>query len=115
MIRLREIFYKIVNKYRYLVLSIRIIGALLARILTLIQIDIKRLVAYSSVVHINLMLGGLIILNKLGILGRYIIIVSHGLCSSGIFYIVNIFYRRTGRRLLILNKGMINKIPIVCI
>lgn len=115
LIRLREVFFKVVVKYRYLILRIRLVGAILTGIVTLIQVDIKRLVAYSSVVHINLILGGLIILNKLGVLGSYIIMISHGLCSSGIFFIVNIFYRRTNRRLLIINKGIINKIPVVCI
>lgn len=115
LIRFREIFFKVVVHYGYLILRIRIIGSLITRIVTLIQLDIKSLVAYSSVVHINLILGGIIILNKLGLLGAYVIIISHGLCSSGIFYIVNIFYRRTGRRLLVINKGIVNKIPVVCI
>lgn len=115
LIRFREIFFKVVVHYGYLILRIRIIGSLITRIVTLIQLDIKSLVAYSSVVHINLILGGIIVLNKLGLLGAYVIIISHGLCSSGIFYIVNIFYRRTGRRLLVINKGIVNKIPAVCI
>lgn len=115
LIRFREIFFKVVVQYGYLILRVRIIGSLITRIVTLIQLDIKSLVAYSSVVHINLILGGIIILNKLGLLGGYVIIISHGLCSSGIFYIVNIFYRRTGRRLLIINKGIVNKISVVCI
>lgn len=115
LIRFREIFFKVVVQYGYLILRISIIGSLITRIVTLIQLDIKSLVAYSSVVHINLILGGIIILNRLGLLGGYVIIISHGLCSSGIFYIVNIFYRRTGRRLLIINKGIVNKISVVCI
>lgn len=115
LIRFREIFFKVVVQYGYLILRIRIIGSLITRIVTLIQLDIKSLVAYSSVVHINLILGGIIVLNKLGLLGGYVIIISHGLCSSGIFYIVNIFYRRTGRRLLVINKGIVNKIPVICI
>ncbi|KYM81874.1 NADH-ubiquinone oxidoreductase chain 4 [Atta colombica] len=41
---------------------------------------------------------------KAGVLGRYVIIIAHGLCSSGIFYIVNLYYERLGRQLLFLNK-----------
>jgi len=48
---------------------------------------------------------------KLGFIRGYIIIVSHGLCSSGLFYIVNLYYERTTRRLLILNKGILNRLP----
>ncbi|KYN34035.1 NADH-ubiquinone oxidoreductase chain 4, partial [Trachymyrmex septentrionalis] len=64
----------------------------------------KSIVAYSSIVHINLMVCRLMTHFKVGILGRYVMMVSHGLCSSGIFYIVNLYYLRSGRRLLFLNK-----------
>ena len=74
-------------------------------ILCLVQVDMKR-IAYSSVIHINLMLCRLITFYKVGILGRYVMIISLGLCSSGIFYIINLYYERSRRRLLFLNKGM---------
>jgi len=114
-IRLLEIFFKIVINYGYLILSIRIIGRLVVRMRCLIQVDIKRLVAYSSVVHINLMLCSLLTLIKLGILRRYIIILSHGLCSSGLFYIVNLYYNRTSSRLLMLNKGILVRLPTIAL
>ncbi|KYM95829.1 NADH-ubiquinone oxidoreductase chain 4 [Cyphomyrmex costatus] len=76
---------------------------------------VKRIVAYSSVVHINLILRRIITLTKIGILSSYITIVAHGLCSSGMFYLVNLFYKRSGRRLLFLNKGLVRNIPNVII
>ena len=82
-------------------------------ILCLVQVDIKR-IAYSSVVHINLMLCRLITFYKVGILGRHVTIISLGLCSSGIFYIVNLYYERSGRWLF-LNKGIVRNLPIVII
>jgi len=114
-IRLVEIFFKIVINYRYLIFRVRVIGRFLVSLGCLVQVDIKRLVAYSSVVHINLILCSLLTLIKLGILRRYIIIISHGLCSSGLFYIVNLYYSRTSRRLLLLNKGMLEGIPTMAI
>lgn len=113
LIRFIELFIRSRIDFRYLVLSIRIVGRRLVRVVCLVQIDIKSLVAYSSVVHINVILGALFTLFKLGALGGYIIMIAHGLCSSGIFYIVNLYYVRTGRRLLILNKGMMDKIVII--
>lgn len=110
-IRFFEILgYKIVI-YRYLIFRVGIVGSILTSLICLVQLDIKRLVAYSSVVHMNLILCSIMTLWKLGILGAYIIIVAHGLCSSGLFYIVNLYYERTGSRLLILNKGILNKLP----
>lgn len=113
LIRILEIFIKSRVKYNYFIFSIRIVGRILVGMVCLIQVDIKRLVAYSSVVHINLILCRIITLFDLGFLRRYIIIISHGLCSSGLFYIVNIYYRRTIRRLLVLNKGLIRKLSIL--
>lgn len=115
LIRLIELFIKSRVNFRYLILSIRIVGRVLVSVTCLVQIDIKRLVAYSSVVHINVILGALLTLFKLGTLGAYIIMIAHGLCSSGIFYIVNLYYIRTGSRLLILNKGIIDKMVIISI
>jgi len=102
-------------KYNLYIFRLRIVGGAVVRILCLTQVDMKRLVAYSSVVHINIILCALITMSRLGILGSYIIIISHGLCSSGLFYIVNLYYIRRGRRLLIFNKGIIRKIPSVII
>lgn len=115
LIRMLEIFIKSRVKYNYLIFRIRIIGRTLVGVVCLVQVDIKRLVAYSSVVHINLILCRIMTLFNLGFLSRYIIILSHGLCSSGLFYMVNIYYRRRISRLLILNKGLIRKLSILII
>ncbi|KAG5337719.1 NU1M oxidoreductase, partial [Acromyrmex charruanus] len=84
------------------------IGRIILRILCLVQIDIKSIVAYSSVVHMNLMLCRLMTLFKVGVIGGYVMIISHGLCSS----ILNLYYEQ---RLLFLNKGLINNLPTVII
>lgn len=95
-------------RYSYIIFSIRMIGGILARLVTLVQIDMKRLVAYSSVVHINFVICSMITFFKLGFIGCYLIMVAHGLCSSGLFYMVTLMYNRSMRRLLIMNKGIIS-------
>lgn len=111
LLRFIEIFVNSCIKYNYLVFRVGIIGRILVRLICLVQVDIKRLVAYSSVVHINMLLCAIITIIKLGIIRAYIIIISHGLCSSGLFFVVNLYYERSGRRLLLFNKGIINLIP----
>jgi len=64
----------------------------MVRILKLVQVDIKRLVAYSSVVHINVILCVFLTIFRLGYIRGYIIMISHGLCSSGLFYMVYIMF-----------------------
>lgn len=110
-IRLIEIFLSGRIKFSYLVFRVSIIGRILVRIICLIQVDIKRLVAYSSIVHINIIICSIITITKLGFIRRYIIIIAHGLCSSGIFYIVTLYYERSIRRILLLNKGILKILP----
>lgn len=88
-------------------------GGLLVRLNCLTQIDIKALVAYSSVVHIRTCIGALLTINDFGLKATVIIIIAHGLCSSGLFYIVGLVYNRTGSRRLSINKGFINLIPSI--
>lgn len=92
-------------------ISIRLIGGILIRLNCLRQIDLKSLIAYSSVAHIGLVLGGLITFNYWGIIGGFIIIIGHGLCSSGLFRLANITYERVCSRRLLINKGLINLFP----
>jgi len=112
LIRIMVIFIYICLRFNYLIFSISIVGRVIRRILCLTQIDMKSLVAYSSVVHINFILSSILTLTKVGAQGAYIIIVGHGLCSSGLFYIVNIFYSKTKSRIIFLNKGLISVLSI---
>jgi NADH:ubiquinone oxidoreductase subunit 4 (subunit M) len=81
----------------------------------LIQFDIKLIIALSSVVHIGIIILGIITEIKLGILGGLLIMLSHGLVSSGLFYLVNIIYSQSNSRLIFFNKGIINLIPSISI
>lgn len=80
-------------------------------LLCLRQVDIKSLIAYSSVVHIRLVLCGLMIFRFWGFMGSVVVIVGHGLCSSGLFCLANIVYERLGRRRLLVRKGLLSFIP----
>ena len=100
---------------RWLVVVVGGVGGALVGVLCLRQVDIKSLVAYSSVAHMGLALCGFVIFNWWGVRGAYGVILGHGLCSSGIFFLVNILYERTGSRSLIISKGAISFIPSVCL
>jgi NADH-ubiquinone oxidoreductase chain 4 len=89
----------------------RIVGGVLVSLICLRQIDLKSLVAYSSVAHISLVIAGLMILISWGWGFSYSLIIAHGLCSSGLFYLVNLFYERLGSRSLLINKGMLMFFP----
>lgn len=85
------------------------------RVSCLRQVDIKLLIAISSVVHIRICISSIIILRELGVKGALMIIIGHGLCSSGLFYLANVVYERTGRRRLLISKGLLNLMPRICL
>jgi NADH-ubiquinone oxidoreductase chain 4 len=98
-------------KFNFIFISISLVGGFLISLVCLRQMDIKALIAYSSVAHIGIVLRGLLTLTYWGLRGSYSLILAHGLCSSGLFSLANITYERLGSRSLIINKGLLNFIP----
>lgn len=111
MIRVITIIIEISLVFNKFFIVIRLMGGLIRRLICLFQVDIKLLVAYSSIVHIRVLISSIITISLWGYIGAYLIIISHGLCSSGIFYLVNIAYERFISRSLYINKGLINYFP----
>lgn len=102
--------YISLNLYK-IIISIRLVRLIYISILCLRQVDFKLLIAYSSVVHIRIIIIGILTMKLVGIKGGLIIIIGHGLCSSGLFLIINIIYKETLTRNIIINKGLINYYP----
>ena len=88
---------------------------MILRIICLFQFDIKLIIALSSVIHIGIISIGILRGSIIGLLGGLLIIISHGLVSSGLFYLVNEIYKQTNRRIIFVNKGLINLIPSISI
>lgn len=102
-------------KFNYIWIRISLIGGVLVSLICLRQIDLKALIAYSSVAHIGIVLRGLLTITYWGLRGSYTLILAHGLCSSGLFCLANISYERIGRRSLLINKGILNFIPRIAL
>lgn len=111
LIRILIVFQKLGLVFSWLWVSVRLVGGIVIRLICLRQVDIKSLIAYSSVVHIRLVLCGLIIFRWWGFMGAVVVIIGHGLCSSGLFCLANMVYERVGRRSLIIRKGLLNFMP----
>merc|ERR1712243_423576 len=101
---IRLLFFLEKNLFIKIIMIFSLLGGRILRIVCLINRDIKVIIAYSSVVHIALSINGGIIM-----------IISHGLCSSGIFSCANIFYERSHSRIIIINKNNLNYIPRITI
>nr|UJG45126.1 NADH dehydrogenase subunit 4 [Tachinidae sp.] len=98
-------------KFNFLWVSISLVGGVLISFICLRQTDLKALIAYSSVAHMGIVLSGLMTLSYTGFCGSYSLMIAHGLCSSGLFCLVNISYERLGSRSLFINKGLLNFMP----
>nr|YP_009255771.1 NADH dehydrogenase subunit 4 [Anaxarcha zhengi]AND97244.1 NADH dehydrogenase subunit 4 [Anaxarcha zhengi] len=92
-------------------LSISLVGGFLVSLMCMRQVDMKALIAYSSVAHMGLVVGGLMTLNIWGFYMTFVLMIAHGLCSSGLFCLANISYERLGSRSLLINKGLMNLMP----
>nr|YP_009712013.1 NADH dehydrogenase subunit 4 [Gastrophysa polygoni]QGA74023.1 NADH dehydrogenase subunit 4 [Gastrophysa polygoni] len=93
------------------ILNISLIGGFIISMICLRQSDMKSLIAYSSISHMGLVLAAVMTLNLWGFYGVLVMMLAHGLCSSGLFCLANISYERLMSRSLYLNKGLLNIIP----
>nr|UFZ13877.1 NADH dehydrogenase subunit 4 [Neochauliodes latus] len=94
---------------------ISLFGGFIVSMICLRQVDLKSLIAYSSVAHMGIVLAGLMTLSAWGWSGSYSMMIAHGLCSSGLFCLANISYERMGSRSLFINKGLLNLMPSLCL
>nr|YP_010963446.1 NADH dehydrogenase subunit 4 [Thitarodes xunhuaensis]WNL54561.1 NADH dehydrogenase subunit 4 [Thitarodes xunhuaensis] len=111
MLRVMIMMQEVNLKFNYIFISISLIGGFLVSIICFCQIDMKSLIAYSSIAHMSFVLSGIFTMNYWGFMGSLIMMLGHGLCSSGMFCLVNINYERVGSRSLFINKGMMSFMP----
>nr|YP_006234045.1 NADH dehydrogenase subunit 4 [Athyma sulpitia]AFH54884.1 NADH dehydrogenase subunit 4 [Athyma sulpitia] len=111
LLRILIILQKINLKMSYLWMVISLIGGFYISMKCFCQIDMKSLIAYSSVAHMSIVIGGIMTMNYWGYMGSYILMIGHGLCSSGMFCLSNMNYERLNSRSLFINKGMMNFMP----
>nr|UPL65993.1 NADH dehydrogenase subunit 4 [Isometopus sp.] len=97
--------------YNYIFIGVSLFGVFIVGFLCLFQVDMKSLIAYSSVSHMGLVICGIFCLNYWGLMGSLVLMIGHGLCSSGMFCLANISYLRSGSRSLFINKGFISIMP----
>ena len=89
----------------------RLLGGAYVGVLCLRQMDIKVLIAYSSIRHMGMVIRGLVGQRSFGYKGGLVIIIAHGLVSSGLFMRANFLYKWSHRRKIVLNQGILRVAP----
>ena len=111
LIRLSNII--IFNSVVSYILSVALTGSALIGLICLTQMDMKVIIAYSSVAHMGITIGGVIYLTQIGVAGALILMIAHGLRSSIIFFGGNALYLRRFSRSIVLRKGFLSSMPLI--
>ncbi len=98
-----------------LVYLLSIIGVIYASLSALRQTDLKRIIAYSSIAHMNLVTLGIFSFNVIGLEGSIIQSISHGFVSGGMFLLIGILYDRYHSRFLYYYGGIVHFMPIYAV
>nr|YP_010703186.1 NADH dehydrogenase subunit 4 [Phylloscopus ibericus]WCO10803.1 NADH dehydrogenase subunit 4 [Phylloscopus ibericus]WCO10816.1 NADH dehydrogenase subunit 4 [Phylloscopus ibericus]WCO10829.1 NADH dehydrogenase subunit 4 [Phylloscopus ibericus]WCO10855.1 NADH dehydrogenase subunit 4 [Phylloscopus ibericus]WCO10868.1 NADH dehydrogenase subunit 4 [Phylloscopus ibericus] len=103
------------NNLHYPFITLALWGALMTSAICLRQIDLKSLIAYSSVSHMGLVVAATMIQTQWAFSGAMILMIAHGLTSSMLFCLANTNYERTHSRILLLTRGLQPLLPLMAI
>ena len=98
-----------------LVYLLSVLGVIYASLSAIRQTDLKRIIAYSSVAHMNLVTLGIFSFNIIGLEGAILQSISHGFVSGAMFLLVGILYDRYHSRLLYYYGGLVHMMPVYAV
>jgi NADH-quinone oxidoreductase subunit M len=95
-----------------LMAALAIIGIVYGSLVAMMQKDMKKLVAYSSVAHLGFVMLGIFALNTMGLRGAILQMINHGISTGALFLLVGIVYERRHTRLISEYGGLAKQMPI---
>nr|BAN00305.1 NADH dehydrogenase subunit 4 [Anadara broughtonii] len=107
LIRVVSMFKSSMGLVEFFLCVMAIWGALISPLLCINQLDMKMLVAYSSVSHMGLVICGILTLSSWGFSGAVMMMVGHAFASSGLFFLVGVIFGWTGSRNFKVCKGIL--------
>jgi NADH-quinone oxidoreductase subunit M len=99
------------REWTWFIVALSLIGVLYIGLVALVQNDMKKLVAYSSVSHMGFVTLGFFMFNELGISGGIVQMVSHGFVSGAMFLCIGVLYDRVHSREIAAYGGVVNTMP----
>nr|QJT43033.1 NADH dehydrogenase subunit 4 [Lactarius lactarius] len=113
MMRMLIVLEPLTKELSYPFIIFALWGVIMTGSICLRQTDLKSLIAYSSVSHMGLVVGGILIQTPWGLTGALILMVAHGLTSSALFCLANTNYERTHSRTMVLARGLQMALPLM--
>ncbi len=98
-----------------LVYALSVVAIIVTSLIALVQTDMKKLIAYSSVAHMGFVTLGLFTMNEQGIQGALFLMISHGIVSGALFLCVGVIYDRMHTREISAYGGLVNRMPLYAV
>ncbi len=99
------------REWAWLMITLSLIAVVYVGLVALVQKDMKKLVAYSSVAHMGFVTLGFFIFNPLGVSGGLVQMIAHGFVSGAMFLSIGVLYDRVHSREIAAYGGVVNKMP----
>jgi NADH-quinone oxidoreductase subunit M len=99
------------REYDWLIIALSLIAVLYIGLVALVQQDMKKLVAYSSIAHMGFVTLGFFMFNDLGVAGAIVQMISHGFVSGAMFLCIGVLYDRVHSRDISAYGGVANTMP----
>jgi NADH-quinone oxidoreductase subunit M len=99
------------REWAWLMIALSLIAVIYVGLVAMVQQDMKKLVAYSSVAHMGFVTLGFFIFNELGVAGGLVQMIAHGFVSGAMFLCIGVLYDRVHSRQIASYGGVINTMP----
>ncbi|HRN74341.1 NADH-quinone oxidoreductase subunit M [Ottowia sp.] len=99
------------REWAWLMIALSLIAVIYVGLVALVQQDMKKLVAYSSVAHMGFVTMGFFLFNDLGISGGLVQMIAHGFVSGAMFLCIGVLYDRVHSREIAAYGGVVNTMP----
>ncbi len=99
------------HEYAWLMITLSLIAVVYVGLVAMVQEDMKKLVAYSSVAHMGFVTLGFFIFNDLGVAGGIVQMIAHGFVSAAMFLCIGVLYDRVHSREIASYGGVVNTMP----
>jgi len=99
------------HEYAWFIIMLSLIAVVYIGLVALVQQDMKKLVAYSSIAHMGFVTLGFFIFNELGVSGGLVQMISHGFVSGAMFLAIGVLYDRVHSRDIASYGGVVNTMP----
>jgi NADH-quinone oxidoreductase subunit M len=99
------------HEYAWLMIALSLIAVVYVGLVAMVQEDMKKLVAYSSVAHMGFVTLGFFIFNDIGVSGALVQMIAHGFVSAAMFLSIGVLYDRMHSREIASYGGVVNTMP----